>query len=116
MSPEECERMLKAMMLKVRERAGLLQRSPGAAATAVAKAAGIFLKTVATCGLCSCWMGRQMQPSKPQICLSSPTPRPTNPSKQDLRIQCRARGLSPAGGKEQLTDRLKDAMIATNDL
>jgi hypothetical protein len=34
---------------------------------------------------------------------------------QDLRIQCRARGLSPAGGKEQLSDRLKEHMIATND-
>uniref|UniRef100_A0A383VIH3 SAP domain-containing protein n=1 Tax=Tetradesmus obliquus TaxID=3088 RepID=A0A383VIH3_TETOB len=34
---------------------------------------------------------------------------------KDLRIQCRARGLSPAGGKEQLTERLKEHMIATND-
>lgn len=34
---------------------------------------------------------------------------------KDLRIQCRARGLSPAGGKEQLTERLRDDMIATND-
>eukprot|EP00879_Flechtneria_rotunda_P008641 GHRR01009054.1.p1 GENE.GHRR01009054.1~~GHRR01009054.1.p1 ORF type:complete len:191 (-),score=40.13 GHRR01009054.1:1702-2274(-) len=34
---------------------------------------------------------------------------------KDLRIQCRARGLSPAGGKEQLTERLKEDMIATND-
>jgi SPIRAL1-like protein len=35
---------------------------------------------------------------------------------KDMRIQCRGRGLSPAGGKEQLTDRLKEHMIATNDL
>jgi SPIRAL1-like protein len=35
---------------------------------------------------------------------------------KDLRIQCRARGLSPAGGKEQLTERLKEDMLATNDL
>lgn len=34
---------------------------------------------------------------------------------KDLRIQCRARGLNPAGGKEQLTERLKEHMIATND-
>lgn len=34
---------------------------------------------------------------------------------KDLRIQCRARGLSPAGGKEQLSDRLKEHMIATKD-
>jgi SPIRAL1-like protein len=35
---------------------------------------------------------------------------------KDLRIQCRARGLSPAGGKEQLSDRLKEHMLATQDL
>lgn len=35
---------------------------------------------------------------------------------KDLRIQCRARGLSPAGGKEQLHDRLKERMLATGDL
>lgn len=34
---------------------------------------------------------------------------------KDLRIQCRVRGLNPAGGKEQLTERLKEHMIATND-
>jgi SPIRAL1-like protein len=34
---------------------------------------------------------------------------------KDLRIQCRVRGISPAGGKEQLTERLKEHMIATND-
>jgi SPIRAL1-like protein len=35
---------------------------------------------------------------------------------KDLRIQCRARGLSPAGGKEQLADRLKEHMLETGDL
>eukprot|EP00878_Enallax_costatus_P001279 GHUV01001423.1.p1 GENE.GHUV01001423.1~~GHUV01001423.1.p1 ORF type:complete len:201 (+),score=61.65 GHUV01001423.1:186-788(+) len=34
---------------------------------------------------------------------------------KDLRIQCRLRGLSPAGGKEQVSDRLGEDMIATND-
>jgi len=34
---------------------------------------------------------------------------------KDLRIQCRARGLNPGGGKEQLTERVKEHMIATND-
>ncbi len=34
---------------------------------------------------------------------------------KDLRIQCRVRGLSPAGGKDQLAERLRDAMIATGD-
>lgn len=34
---------------------------------------------------------------------------------KDLRVQCRVRGLNPGGGKEQLTDRLKEHMIATND-
>lgn len=35
---------------------------------------------------------------------------------KDLRIQCRARGLSPAGGKEQLSERLKEHMLSTGDL
>ena len=35
---------------------------------------------------------------------------------KDLRIQCRARGLSPAGGKEALRDRLKEDMLEKNDL
>ena len=35
---------------------------------------------------------------------------------KDLRIQCRVRGLSPAGGKEQLSERLRDHMLATGDL
>ena len=35
---------------------------------------------------------------------------------KDLRVQCRARGLSPAGGKEQLSERLAENMIATQDL
>ena len=34
---------------------------------------------------------------------------------QDLRVQLRARGLSPAGGMEQMADRLKEAMISSND-
>jgi hypothetical protein len=34
---------------------------------------------------------------------------------KDLRIQTRARGLSPAGSQEALRDRLKEAMVATND-
>ncbi|GBF95427.1 hypothetical protein Rsub_08389 [Raphidocelis subcapitata] len=34
---------------------------------------------------------------------------------KDLRIQCRARGLSPAGGKEQLSERLKEHMLQTGD-
>ena len=35
---------------------------------------------------------------------------------QDLRIQCRQRGLSPAGSKEDLAERLKDHMRQTKDL
>lgn len=35
---------------------------------------------------------------------------------KDLRLQCRARGLNPAGGKETLMERLKDDMFATNNL
>eukprot|EP00803_Ostreobium_quekettii_P006263 evm.model.scf_2280.1 EVM.evm.TU.scf_2280.1 scf_2280:12273-13327(-) len=34
---------------------------------------------------------------------------------KDLRIQCRARNLSPAGGKEALIDRLKNVMIESGD-
>ncbi|KAK9843484.1 hypothetical protein WJX81_005208 [Elliptochloris bilobata] len=34
---------------------------------------------------------------------------------KDLRIQLRARGLNPAGGREALLDRLVDAMIASHD-
>lgn len=34
---------------------------------------------------------------------------------KDLRTQCRARGLSPAGGKDTLVDRLTDAMRTTGD-
>jgi hypothetical protein len=34
---------------------------------------------------------------------------------KDMRVNCRLRGLSPAGGKEQLTERLVDAMIASGD-
>lgn len=34
----------------------------------------------------------------------------------DLRVQCRARGLSPAGSKDALTERLVDHMLATGDV
>lgn len=34
---------------------------------------------------------------------------------KDMRTQCRLRCLSPAGGKEQLSDRLKEHMLATGD-
>ena len=34
---------------------------------------------------------------------------------KDLRIQCRARQLSPAGGKEALIEKLKDEMLRSGD-
>lgn len=34
---------------------------------------------------------------------------------KDMRVNCRLRGLSPAGGKEQLSDRLGEHMLATGD-
>lgn len=34
---------------------------------------------------------------------------------KDLRVQCRARGISPAGSREALADRLKDHMLVTGD-
>jgi SPIRAL1-like protein len=34
---------------------------------------------------------------------------------KDLRIQCRARGLTPAGGKDTLRQRVKEHMLETND-
>lgn len=34
----------------------------------------------------------------------------------DLRIQCRARGLNPGGGKETLMERLKEHMLKTGDM
>ncbi|KIZ06055.1 hypothetical protein MNEG_1902 [Monoraphidium neglectum] len=34
---------------------------------------------------------------------------------KDMRTQCRLRGISPAGGKEQLAERLKENMLATKD-
>lgn len=34
---------------------------------------------------------------------------------KDLRIQCRARGISPAGSKETLVERLVEDMVATRD-
>ena len=35
---------------------------------------------------------------------------------KDLRNQCRARGLNPAGAKDSLTDRLREHMLQTGDL
>jgi protein SPIRAL1 and related proteins len=35
---------------------------------------------------------------------------------KDMRIQCRARGISPAGGLDALRARLKDAMLESGDL
>ena len=35
---------------------------------------------------------------------------------QDLRIQCRARGISPAGSRPTLLERLAEHMMATGDL
>jgi SPIRAL1-like protein len=35
---------------------------------------------------------------------------------KDLRIQCRARGITPAGSREALLERLRDDMLATRDL
>ncbi|KAK9809308.1 hypothetical protein WJX73_003421 [Symbiochloris irregularis] len=34
---------------------------------------------------------------------------------RDLRVECRARGISPAGAREVLADRLKENMLVTND-
>lgn len=34
---------------------------------------------------------------------------------KDLRIQCRARGVSPAGSRESLIQRIKEHMIETQD-
>jgi len=35
---------------------------------------------------------------------------------KDLRIQCRARGLNPGGGRESLVERIKDHMLQTGDM
>ncbi len=35
---------------------------------------------------------------------------------KDLRIQCRARGITPAGGREALIERLREHMLDTGDL
>lgn len=35
---------------------------------------------------------------------------------KDLRVQCRARGISPAGGRDTLAQRLEEHMAATGDL
>ena len=34
---------------------------------------------------------------------------------KDLRTQCRARGLTPAGSREALADRIKENMLQTGD-
>jgi SPIRAL1-like protein len=34
---------------------------------------------------------------------------------KDLRIQCRARGLNPGGGRETLYERLKENMLKTGN-
>ena len=34
---------------------------------------------------------------------------------KDLRVQCRARGISPAGSREALLERLRDDMLQTHD-
>lgn len=34
---------------------------------------------------------------------------------KDLRTQCRARGLTPAGSREALAERVKENMIQTGD-
>ena len=35
---------------------------------------------------------------------------------KDLRVQCRARGVTPAGSREALVERLRDNMLETQDL
>ena len=35
---------------------------------------------------------------------------------KDLRIQCRARGINPGGGRETLVDRLRENMLSSGDL
>ena len=34
---------------------------------------------------------------------------------KDLRVQCRARGISPAGSREALLERLRDDMMQTRN-
>lgn len=34
---------------------------------------------------------------------------------KDLRVQCRARGISPAGSRDALLERLRDDMLQTRD-
>jgi SPIRAL1-like protein len=34
---------------------------------------------------------------------------------KDLRVECRARGISPAGGREQLLQRVREHMVETGD-
>jgi len=35
---------------------------------------------------------------------------------KDLRIQCRARGLNPGGGRETLVERLRENILSSGDL
>ena len=35
---------------------------------------------------------------------------------KDLRVEARARGLSPAGGVEELRTRIVESMVGANDL
>lgn len=35
---------------------------------------------------------------------------------KDLRIQCRARDLNPAGGREALVERLRQHMLDSGDM
>lgn len=35
---------------------------------------------------------------------------------KDLRIQCRARGLNPGGGRETLFERVKENMLKTGNM
>jgi len=35
---------------------------------------------------------------------------------KDLRIQCRARGINPGGGRETLVERLRENILSTGDL
>ncbi len=34
---------------------------------------------------------------------------------KDLRVQCRARGISPAGSRDALLERLRDDMMQTRN-
>ena len=55
-------------------------------------------------------------PPPPPPSLSAAGAPPPPPSAQDLRIQCRARGISPAGSRESLMERVQEDMLATGNL